>query len=61
MKTEKLGDDLFKVTLSLFTWNVGKGLVNVILELQSRGKVITNIRSLPNTFRYVYLICTTDK
>lgn len=61
MKIEKLGEDLYKVTLPFWAWSYAKALISALLEIQSRGKVITAVRSFNNFVRQFYLICTMNK
>lgn len=60
MKIEKLGDNLFKVKLSIWSWFPGKGLAKAILAIQGMGKTVTVVFNLPS-FSYSYLVCTVDK
>ena len=60
MKIEKLGDNLFKVSLSIWSWLPGKGLAKAILAIQDMGKTVIVVFDLPS-LSYQYLICTVDK
>lgn len=60
MKIEKLGDNLFKVRLSIWSWLPGKGLAEAILAIQGMGKTVMVVFNLPS-LSYRYLICTIDK
>jgi len=59
-RVEKVGEDLFKVTMPW--WYLGSGrLVSALLDLQVSGKVVTCVRKLLGTWRETYLVCTVDK
>jgi len=60
MKVEKLGENLYKVKLSFWSWSWSKGLAEALLNIQTQGKVITSVSRLPYTVRFAFLICTTD-
>jgi len=56
---QQLGENLYKVNVSWRTWSPAKVLVRAILELQARGKTITDTRFISSLFAAdYYLICT---
>ena len=54
---QQLGENLYKVKVPWNTWSPVKMLIRAILELQDRGKTITDTRYVSGWSSY-YLVCT---
>jgi len=62
MKIEKLGEDLYKVKLPLWSFHIRKDLANAILEIQSKGKIVTMVHGFTTlTSGPAFLVCTMNK
>lgn len=57
MKIVRLGENLFRVDVSIWKWSLMKELAKAFLEIQGYGKIITQA----SKFGYKYLVCTVDK